>query len=138
MARRKNNNTRSPETPARSPVAARPNVTARPRSPAPANRGVVQVARARQQAIKALPDVLFDKGRPARSVSTSRPALQRLDQGDSPSRVQRPATSPRARPERSESRPLDLSPAKDDKCKPRPPSSRGSGGSRAFVPWCKK
>lgn len=105
------------------------------RSSAPVNRGTIRVAHARREAVRQLPDVLFDKSR--KSGSDTRPKL-RSAQGDSPRRVEQAAAPSKPKAMRPAPRQLDLRPKADETCKSRPASSRGSGGSRAFVPWCKK
>lgn len=114
-----------PVTPASSPRTARP----------PSNRGTFRAAQARRELADTIPDQVYQRSKdPTRSPA--RPGQQQ-------------ATSPLSRPIPSNSKPTrskDDTPRRDapltlkndDRCKSRPTKTRGKGGSRVFVPWCRK
>lgn len=100
-----------------------------PRSVVAPSRAALRVAAAQRVLAAELPSVIY-QGRPDQPAPLSSP-------------VSSPAKSLASRPERKPLRPvrpaLDLKePLPDAHCKRRPASSRGSGGSRPFVLWCKK
>lgn len=127
MARKakKRDATARPVTPAPSPRAARP----------PSNRGTFQAAQARRELAAAIPDQVYQRSEdPMRS-----PARPGQQQATPPLSRPIPANSKPARTKEDTTRreaPLTLK--NDDRCKSRPTKTRGKGGSRAFVPWCRK
>lgn len=114
-----------PVTPAPSPRAARP----------PSNRGTFRAAQARRELANTIPDQVYQRSKdPMRS-----PARPGQQQATPPLSRSIPVTSKPARAKDDTTRrdaPLTLK--DDDRCKSRPTKTRGNGGSRAFVPWCKK
>lgn len=113
----------------REAAPVQPATPARP----PANRGTFAVARANRVLADQLPDVIHQRSgspRPARSrqltldAAPMRPAVVPV------SSAPRKAEGPQPR------RQLDL--VSERACKTRPGSSKGGGGGRPFVPWCRK
>lgn len=94
------------------------------------SRDTLRVAAANRLLAETLPSVVY-QGRPtgANSVIRQQPDAMSL----------RPA-SPAAKPKPELDAPsrLDLKPAAAETCKARPASSKGSGGGRPFVPWCRR
>lgn len=105
---------------------------ARPRDPSP-GRGTFAVARARRVLAEELPQVVVSGRAPIRSISKVSASTE-----PEPLRMNRPPM-PKPKALRDEARePLNMRDRDDETCKGRPSSSRGSGGSRPFVPWCSR
>lgn len=116
-------------------VASAPNSIrpeAREREP---SRGTIAVRRALDRLAMDVPTAVTQRSRrPVRSNS-ARPQSARLDPGALSARRDRVSLRP---DDRTRAEPKLQPNLRPDRCKPKPRSSRGSGGSRPFVPWCKK
>lgn len=91
------------------------------------NRGALdtfRASRARREAFDAMPGILHDGGRRPKEARKVRAPVD-------------PVLSEAKRPEIRKERPLSLDETRRGAtCKGKPRDSRGSGGSRAFIPWC--
>lgn len=104
-------------------------------------RNTFRVARAQRVIAEALPDLVTLRGDQVKRDAVAT-AARRSQVGAAPlSRLQLSQfAEPQKRPERVEPEPLRLDDPKREAptCKARPERSKGSGGSRAFVPWCNR
>lgn len=100
------------------------------REPSAPSRSTFRVARANDLLAATLPHVVY-QGRDAVKVSPRKVAA-RLD--NPAARVDIKPMPEKAEPRKR----LDLKPLESETCKSRPRRSHGSGGSRAFVPWCSR
>lgn len=94
------------------------------------SRDTLRVAAANRLLAEKLPSVVY-QGRPTRAKSDIRQQPDTM-----PLRPASPAA--KAKPDLDVPARLDLKPAAGETCKSRPASSKGSGGGRPFVPWCRR
>lgn len=101
-----------------------------------ATRSSVRAARVRREVAAELPDVLFSRPdeqppKPKGECIGCKAEGERTRVGQQTARAKAAVREPAAR------KGLAM-PRERPTCKSRPTSNRGAGGSRAFVPWCKR
>lgn len=125
MARNKTKDAKNGNLPSASPALSRAT-----RSTVNARRTPVGVASAQRRLADILPDLIYQKPpSPARAT----PLLPRAASAPS----QTSAKAPPSRGTRPSGLTTDKAPEKLGRCKARPTNTRGSGGSRPFVPHCR-
>ena len=117
-------------TPAPQSVRATPSAPPRVRTP---GRATITVARANRHLAAALPDLVQVSRKHVSTAKRQWEQEQAQPREHVPRRVTKKAALPSVEPAKSLA--LKQLPAT---CKARPTKSKGSGGSRDFVPWCSK
>ena len=117
-------------TPAPQSVRASPSAPPRVRTP---GRATITVARANRHLAAALPDLVQVS---RKHVSTAKRQFEQ-EQAQPREHVPRRVTKKAALPSVTPAKSLALKQL-PSACKARPTKTKGSGGSRDFVPWCSK